>query len=299
MTHQVQIAAPAKLNLGLEVIGRRPDGFHDIVTVFQAISLADTLSLTPASAVTLTSDDATLASDDNLIVRAMTRLRAASGATAGAAIHLAKRIPVAAGLGGASSNAASALLAGRQLWGAAVPDAHLHRLAAELGSDVPFFLRGGTALGTGRGGDLTPLAPLTGVWFVVVSPQLAIPRKTPSLYATLEPGDFSDGMAVRRLASRVADEPRALPDALPPNAFARPLYALWPDLADLPAAMRAAGAVTVGLSGAGPSHFALVDDPDRGAAIVARLHAALGDRAAVTLATPVNKPPAPVATYLP
>lgn len=299
MTVQIQIKAPAKLNLGLEVIRRRPDGFHDIATIFQAISIVDTLTLRPASTISLTCDDPALTGDDNLLVRALERLRAEAGTDQGAAVHLDKRIPVAAGLGGASTDAAAALLAGRELWQAGVPLARLRDLASDLGSDVPFFLTGGTALGTGRGSDLTPLPPLPDVWFVVVSPRLAIPRKTPTLYAALDPGDFSSGEAVFRFADHLRSAPTTLPPFLPPNAFARPLYALQPALAELPAVMRAAGATMVGLSGAGPSHFALEDDPERATAIVDRLQTMLGDRAAVTLATPVNKPPAPVTTYLP
>ncbi len=299
MTAQVQITAPAKLNLGLEVIDRRPDGFHEIATIFQAISIVDTLTLTPASTIHLTADNPALVSDDNLIVRALGWLRSAIGSDQGAAVCLEKRIPVAAGLGGASTDAAAALLAGRALWRADVSLTELIALAAQLGSDVPFFLTGGTALGSGRGTDITPLPSMPEVWFVVVSPRLTIPRKTPTLYATLEPGDFSSGAAVRQFAGHLRAAPTSLPDALPPNAFARPLYALQPSLAELPEQIRAAGATIVGLSGAGPSHFALVDDPERAATIVTQLRAAHRDRAADTLAPPVNKPPAPVSSYLP
>ena len=293
----VRIEAPAKLNLGLEVVGRRPDGYHEIVTVFQAISIHDSLELAPAPSITVTSTDPSLAGEENLIRTALRLLRQSTGTDQGAAVSLTKRIPIAAGLGGASTDAAAALLAARRLWGTTVNEAELRELARQVGSDVPFFLGAGTALGTGRGDEITVLAPLSDVWFVVVSPSIRIPRKTPALYAALQPSDFSDGSAVHRFAAMLADQLDA-PSGLPPNAFARPLYALQPELAVLPTKLAAAGAMTIGLSGAGPSHFALFRDPDAATAAVARLRATLVNAAEVHLATPVGKPPAPVSTYL-
>ncbi|MDQ3695235.1 MAG: 4-(cytidine 5'-diphospho)-2-C-methyl-D-erythritol kinase [Chloroflexota bacterium] len=317
MTLQVSIQAPAKLNLGLEVVGRRADGFHDIVTIFQAISLCDELALTPNSSpirgrgepvslenhaleggIRLTSSDPTLDGERNLVVLALNQLRQAMNATLGVHATLTKRIPIAAGLGGASTDAAAALVAGRAFWQAALSDQRLAELARDLGSDVPFFLAAGTALGTGRGDQLTRLAPLTDVWFVVVTPAIVIPRKTPTLYGLLRPSDFSTGESVRRWADLMSAASEANPIPLPPNAFSRPLYALRPELAALPERMAAAGATTIGLSGAGPSHFALFFDPERAERVASRLRTDLGAAAAVVVATPVVKPPAAVSTYL-
>ncbi len=316
MTLQVSIQAPAKLNLGLEVVGRRTDGFHDIVTIFQAISLCDDLALTPypsnrgrgepvsmsnhalEGGISLTSSDPTLDRERNLVVLALNRLRQAMNATLGAHATLTKRIPIAAGLGGASTDAAAALVAGRDLWQAAISDQEIHEISRDLGSDVPFFLTAGTALGTGRGDQLTRLAPLTDIWFVVVTPAIVIPRKTPTLYGLLRPGDFSTGEAVRRWAGMLPAASGANPIPLPPNAFSRPLYALRPELAALPGRMAAAGAATIGLSGAGPSHFALFSDPEQAERVASRLRTDLGTAAAVVVATPVVKPPPPVSTYL-
>ena len=154
---QIVIDAPAKLNLGLEVIGRRDDGFHEIATIFlPSISTIASPCRQPTD-LELSCDDDSLAGEDNLALRALRLLRDETNHPGGARIHLRKRIPAAAGLGGASSDAAAALLGGRELWQLDVSDARLHDLAARLGSDVPFFLRGGCAIGRGRGDLLEPL----------------------------------------------------------------------------------------------------------------------------------------------
>src|SRR5829696_4313331 len=130
---QIVIDAPAKLNLGLEVIGRRDDGFHEIATIFVAIDLYDRLTLSAADALELSCDDASLTGTDNLALRAIRLLRDATNYPGGARVHLCKRIPAAAGLGGASSDAAAALLGGRDLWGQDVSDSRLQDLATRLG----------------------------------------------------------------------------------------------------------------------------------------------------------------------
>ena len=220
-------------------------------------------------------------------MRALRLLREETNHPGGARIHLRKRIPAAAGLGGASSDAAAALLAGRELWHQDVSDARLHDLAARLGSDVPFFLRGGCAVGRGRGDLLEPLPlPRASLWFVVVVPDVRIPAKTASLYARLGPDDFSDGSRIAAQAARL--RAGLAPDmTLMGNAFARPLYAMVPELAALPDIMRDAGAESVAISGAGPAHYTLVTDAPLAEQIAARLRERLGHRAQVFVAGPV------------
>jgi 4-diphosphocytidyl-2-C-methyl-D-erythritol kinase len=272
--------APAKLNLGLEVLGRRGDGFHELATIFLAIAPADRLVLTPASDLRLTVDDPSLAGEDNLALRALRLLAERSGVPVQAALDLRKAIPAAAGLGGASSDAAAALLLGRAFWRVPATDQDLFVLAGELGSDVAFFLRAGCALASGRGDRLEPLSPPPAVRFVVVSPRIAIPRKTSTLYAELRPDDFSDGERVRQQAERLRRGERLDPGLLG-NAFERALYALRPELGDLPPLMRDHGAPAVALSGAGPSHYAPFADPAAASACARRLRSALGEHASV------------------
>jgi 4-diphosphocytidyl-2-C-methyl-D-erythritol kinase len=292
----IRIAAPAKLNLGLEVVGRRPDGYHDLVTIFQAIDLCDELTLTPAPGDRVRADLPGLEDERNLAVRALKRIRVAGGATDGVELAIRKRIPMAAGLGGASSNAAAALLAGRAFWRAPATDADLAELALALGSDVPFFLQGGTALATGRGERLTPL-PTPSLTFVVVAPRIAIPAKTASLFACLRPADRSDGTNVRINAERLRSG-APLGVSLLGNAFERPLLEMLPALADLRSVLRRVGAPNAALSGAGPAHYVVFDDPQRAAALAAAIRDAVAGRADVVVGHPLAHPPSPRMTYL-
>jgi 4-diphosphocytidyl-2-C-methyl-D-erythritol kinase len=152
------VAAHAKLNLNLEVHGRRADGFHELSTVFQAVSLHDLLMVEPAE-----STDLNGGLPDDLVLRAQRALEAAAGRSLPARFRLVKRIPAGAGLAGGSSDAAATLRALSALYGLNVD---LEPLAAELGADVPFFLRGGTALGTGKGENLTALPPPAGCYAI-------------------------------------------------------------------------------------------------------------------------------------
>jgi 4-diphosphocytidyl-2-C-methyl-D-erythritol kinase len=291
----VEIAAPAKLNLGLEVIGRREDGFHEVATIYLAVTLHDRLSLSEDPDLLLTCNEPSLVDYDNLALRALRALRDATGLREGARLELAKAIPYAAGLGGASSDAAAALRAARDLWQLDICDERLAEIAVWLGSDVPFFLQGGCALGRGRGELLAPLPPPRDVWFVIVVPAIEIPRKTATLYERLQVEDFSDSGMVNAQAERLrAGLP--LDSALLGNAFARPLCALVPDLAHLPVTMHSAGAPIVAISGAGPAHYAVVPAPDEAATLADRLTESLGDRARVFVAAPCLRPTQPVAS---
>ncbi len=180
------MAANAKINLGLRVLGKRPDGYHELRTIFQTISLADrlTISFTPAEAVSVTvagMDEV----PDNLAARAAYALFGEMGI--GGAVHIAieKRIPMGAGLGGGSSDAAAVLLALPVLAGRVVPLAKLLELAAPLGSDVPFFLLGGTALGLGRGEELYPIEDFPALPGVLLKPGIHV--STPDAYQDAEP----------------------------------------------------------------------------------------------------------------
>ncbi len=179
-----------------------------------------------------------------MTIRALKALNAKTPFPGSVQIDLRKKIPAAAGLGGASSDAAATLLAARELWQLSVTDESLHRIAAGLGSDVPFFLHGGCALGGGRGEILESLPVPEDLWFVLVVPKMVLPNKTASLYARLGEEDFSNGERVATQAGRIAAR-LPLDSALLGNVFARPLYSLAPHLARLPGVMRDAGADVV------------------------------------------------------
>jgi 4-diphosphocytidyl-2-C-methyl-D-erythritol kinase len=263
------IHAPAKVNLTLEVIRRRPDGFHDICSVMQAISLADELSLTPAGDLHLECDRPDLAGPDNLVWRAADLLRRVTGTRKGAAMLLRKNIPVAAGLGGGSSDAAAALQGLSALWQLHLSPSHLQELAAQLGSDVPFFLAGGVALAEGRGERLTALPPLPLCWLVLVKPPIGI--SAGAAYAALSPADFSDGSRTRRwLADATAHH------TLPPpfNALEPAALRVAPAADTARKALLAAGADHALMSGSGSAFFSLTEAPDAARRIFERVREA-------------------------
>jgi 4-diphosphocytidyl-2-C-methyl-D-erythritol kinase len=188
----ITVRVPAKVNLGLSVGGVRPDGFHDLVTVYHALSLYDDVTATPLEdgsgdvTVTVEGLQAELVPTDErtLAVRAARLLAERAGVTDGVRLRITKGIPVAGGMAGGSADAAAALLACDALWGAGLSREELGELAAELGSDVPFALFGGTAIGTGRGERLTPaLARGEHQWVVGLSD---FGLSTPAVYAELD-----------------------------------------------------------------------------------------------------------------
>ncbi len=174
----MKVESFAKINLGLEVIRKRPDGFHEIRTLFQSVGLRDTLAFTPipGSAIELTGSDPSISwSDDNLIHRAAALLvRRHVPGNKGIGIHVVKNIPAGKGLGGGSSNAAMTLWALDKLWGLGLPHRELLALGAELGSDVPYFLEGGLCLGTGRGEEIRSQDDLANRQVLLVLPRLAV-----------------------------------------------------------------------------------------------------------------------------
>lgn len=260
---------PAKINLGLEVVGRRADGYHELTTIMQAISPADTLTVEPADEVTLTCSEPALATADNLCLRAAAALQAATGTRRGARLHLVKRIPVAAGLGGGSSDAAAALRLLNQLWGTGSTEEDLVALAAGLGADVPFFLNGPIALATGIGEVLEPLPSIRpSAWLVLLRPMLDVAEKTARLYQALTPTDWSDGERTRAQAARLRAG-LGLDPALLVNAFRRPLLTEYPAVMAAELALRAAGATAVFPAGSGPTLVALCADEARAMALAA------------------------------
>lgn len=200
MTGVVTALAPAKVNLFLHILGRRPDGYHELQTVFQLIDLCDELrfEVTADGAISRHTADLPLAAvpaEQDLVVRAARLLQQHAGVSSGARITVRKRIPMGGGLGGGSSDAACALRVLNRLWSAGLDEDALAALGLTLGADVPFFVRGRNAWGEGRGERLTPFETPAG-WFTVVHPGVSIPtagvfadpeltRDTPAL--TMQP----------------------------------------------------------------------------------------------------------------
>jgi 4-diphosphocytidyl-2-C-methyl-D-erythritol kinase len=191
MSEVIRGEAFAKTNLSLRVSGRRPDGYHELDTVFQTIDLADEIEVRLSEEISLECDDPAIPlGEENLVIRAARNLSETLGAGRGARIVLKKRIPPGGGLGGGSSDAALTLMLLSRLWKLAPTEKELARMAAGIGSDVPFFLLGGTARGTGRGEMLTPLPDRPPTRIVVIVPPFAI--STAGVYREFRAGSEGD-----------------------------------------------------------------------------------------------------------
>lgn len=251
------VRAPAKVNLFLEVTGRRPDGYHDLRTLIVAVSLFDALAFAPAVAFQFSCTDPTLGTGpENLVVRAAELLRRHTGTTAGAAVRLTKRIPVQAGLGGGSSDAAATLVGLNRLWKLGLTRDELTKLAAELGSDVAFFLRKPAAWCTGRGEVVTPWPLGQRLHFVLVCPPFGL--STAEVYRKVAvPAAPKTGAALKQ-AVRAGDADaigRGLHNRLQPAALAvRPELDDWLDRLARPSP------VATLVSGSGSTVFALARD---------------------------------------
>ena len=262
----VTLHPPAKLNLTLEVIRRRPDGYHELASVVQAIDLRDTLEIIRAGNLSLQCDRQDLESESNLVLRAARALREAAGVREGARLTLTKRIPVAAGLGGGSSDAAAALIGLNHLWGTGLARPRLAEIGGKVGSDVPFFLGSATALVRGRGDVLFRLPALAPHIAVIVRPDLAVPAdKTRRLYAELNRGDYRRGNATEALA-RGLEAGRPLDPAILVNSFERAARELFPELGRTVAALVDAEAPWIRLAGSGPCLYTMFADDEGGRA---------------------------------
>lgn len=258
----------AKTNLTLEVLGKRADGYHEIRSVMQTLGLADRLEVSTADRLSLTCSDPALAMPDNLVYRAARLLQEQYAVRSGAALHLEKRIPIAAGLGGGSSDAAGAIVALNRLWDLQLPLSEQQRLAALLGSDVPFFLTGGTALATGRGEGVTPLLPLPKRWVVLVMLSLAL--RTAQVYGGVNPADYTTGVATADTVAATQHR-TLLPQSRWHNALARPARALAPEIKAAQADLRLAGAQYSHVSGSGPTVFTVCREKSEAHALAASL----------------------------
>jgi 4-diphosphocytidyl-2-C-methyl-D-erythritol kinase len=267
------LLAPAKVNPVLEVLGKRPDGYHELALVFQAVSLFDELELREAGSgveLEILQSPRPLASDDsNLAVRAAGLfIGEALGGRGGVRLRLRKKIPLAAGLGGGSSDAAAVLAGMDLLFKTGLGRDRLAPWAARLGSDVPFFLWGGTAMGTGRGERIAPWEDGPELHLVLAKPSRGL--STPAVYQS-GMALFTDGTKAPSFqkAWREGDPGRIAGHLY--NGLQEAAFALAPETADLRRDMLDAGALGALVSGSGPTVFGLAENPDRASAIARRL----------------------------
>jgi 4-diphosphocytidyl-2-C-methyl-D-erythritol kinase len=260
----LHVTTRAKVNLSLEVIRKRPDGFHEIETVLQSVELADQMEveLTRDGRIEITCTDPEIPTDErNLCHRAIVAMRPLAGDSLGARIRLQKHIPAGAGLGGGSSNAAGILLAVRRGLGLSLTPNDLLATAAGLGSDVPFFLFGGTMLGRGRGEILVPLQPLKRGVFVIVKPEVSIPTAWVYSNLSFRLTSHKARLNLRSANSVLARFPRA---ALPfRNALEDVVMPAYPMVARLLEELLAERPCFASMTGSGSAVFAIFEREDQ------------------------------------
>ena len=254
------VLAPAKLNLTLEVLAKRQDGFHEIRSVIQIINLCDSLHFQLSQGIEFKSNMPDWIPEDSLVSRAASLIQEATGCRKGATIEVDKRIPLLSGLGGDSSDAAATLRGLDKLWELTLSRNELLKLAVQLGSDVAFFLYGGTALVEGRGEIVTPLPPLPRMWVVLIVPHVPmVPGKTGQLYASLKTSHYTDGQITRRLVEELKAGSEFTPSLLF-NTFENVAFTHFPELKVYREHIVKIGACHVHLAGSGPALFTLIKD---------------------------------------
>ena len=271
----VSVRAHAKINLDLRVVGMRPDGYHELRTVFQALSLHDVVECIPRPGpFAIECDTAGVPLDRSNLVwkaaQALWRALRRDGDVRDVLVRLQKRIPLQAGLGGGSADAAAALMGLAQAWRVPVQPSQFTDVAATLGADVPFFLSGGTALGLGRGDEVYPLADLPRHWIVLLVPGFGV--STAEAYGWYDgERDLGRGQAVR--------EPQYVPGPWPSRAaqmindLEAPIARHYPEIEQMKLALRRSGALAAAMSGSGSTVFGLFQKKRDAAAAVERLSA--------------------------
>ena len=255
----MEIPAYGKVNLTFEVLDRLDDGYHLVTTVMQTIALADQLHFEASDDLKVECEYPELAGDQNLVWKAAVELAKAGNIQPEAKITIKKCIPVGVGLGGGSSDAATALLGLNRLWNLGFSTEKLATIAATLGSDVSFFLWGGTALAQGKGEQISQLATLPPLAITLVFPSLVIPNKTASMYSRLTRAQFSDGGVTRQMIQILTSGQfvRESMRGLLFNAFSEVAAWTYPELLEMCREITDQGGPVMHLCGAGPALFTI------------------------------------------
>ena len=286
----MRVETPAKINLFFEVLGKRSDGFHEILSIAVPVKLSDTLTVEPTANPCIrfecAGNDAVPDDDTNLVVKAVKLLQKRFGIKQGAAITLLKRIPVQAGLGGGSSNAAAALRLACQIWNLAISDAELMSIAAELGSDCPLFFYDVPTLSTGRGERIQPLPPIPALWFVLLKPPEGL--STAQVYAECRPP--YEGRKPDELMDAMSDGNVQKIGRLLFNRLEVPVQKIWPRFGEVKQQLSESGCISCQMTGSGTAFFGLCEDESHATEVFQRLRYASAPGDAVFLA-PVLLPP--------
>ncbi len=271
MSEKLVLLARAKINLTLDVLGKRPDGYHQVEMVMQNISLADTIILekTPGVVSIFCSHPEVPENEDNLAYRAAMALKLVESYAGGVKIHIDKRIPVAAGLAGGSSNAAAVLIGLNRLWALGLSREHLMHIGSTLGSDVPFCILGGTALARGRGEEITPLKAVPELTLVLVKPPFGV--STAQVYGNFRQEKVANRPDTRAMLQAIEAGDSAAIIRLGANVLESVTLELHPQVAEIKDRLTQAGAKGVLMSGSGPTVFGFVEDENQGREVAGRL----------------------------
>lgn len=274
----MQLQAFAKINLDLRILGRRDDGYHEVRTVLQTIDWSDDIRIESADHFEFI-EHGMDAGETNLVVRAVRAFEGLTGQQVKARIELVKRVPAGAGLGGGSADAAVTMLGLQRLYNIPIAEQEMCRVLGELGSDIPFFIYGGRALGTGRGNEIIPLADESDYLIVVVVPGIVIPTR--EAYSWLTSSGKSNTIN-RFCGQQVSDSPEAQPG----NDFESVVFPRHPLLSEIKNELFRAGARSAALSGTGSAVFGIFGDAEN-AARAAVLVSTFGD---VKITRPLSRP---------
>jgi 4-diphosphocytidyl-2-C-methyl-D-erythritol kinase len=279
------LRAYAKINLGLQILAKRPDGYHEIETVFHQVNLFDEIELIPnQEGIRLTCDNRDVPTDEsNLCVKAAMLMQEITGVQEGVDIVLRKRIPLGAGLGGSSTNAAAVLRGLRKLWGLDISSGELRSLAASLGSDVPFFIEGGTAYATGRGEVLETIELEVPYWILLVTPPVHV--STAWAYGNIRLNPNLRRENLKALVCEHLQEPRVLVNKLR-NDFEPLIFRKHPEVMRAKEILVRGGAEFALMSGSGSSVFGFF----RNASDVQELAEAIAPMYRTSLTEPFFKP---------
>ena len=247
------VRAFAKLNLCLEVLGRRNDGYHEIRTVMQAIDLADDIEVTSSTSLQVYCDNPSLEGENNLVWNAAIKMAESCGRLPLVDIKIRKGIPVGMGLGGGSSDAASVIIALDELWQLRYSTGKLADIGSTLGSDVPFFVCGGAALASGRGQIIDPLPTRVGLGATVICPEKTVESKTARMYSRLSQQRFSDGGITQQLVQGILMG-QYYPDLFY-NVFEDVAFQEFPQLEEVCRTVEKASGRRPHLTGSGPSMY--------------------------------------------
>jgi len=285
----ITVNAYAKINFALEVLGKREDKYHEIVSIMQTVSLKDVLTFEDAEDISLNCDVKGLSNSDNLVQKAAKLLKTETGYSGGVHVELYKEIPVSAGLGGGSSDAAATLKGLNSLWQLDLSTDELSLFGATLGSDVPFFLHGGTAMVHGRGEKVRVMPPTDLEWVIILVPAISLPRKTAELYSKVTCGDYTKGALTRKLETRIRGK-GDLPPQLLFNVFDDIALSVFYGLDQYWDVFHSLGVREIHLAGSGPALYAPISLKEIGTAVQAILEYRYGWQAYLTSTRIFNEP---------